>query len=156
MTNAYVYSTIVDAIEAAITAAFVPTTFSAITIEEDTEPKTIQSLPHFNVRALSVQSNPKGPNAGVTSVDDLYRFEIVCAYSMPPALGTTAGLAMRIKFVHATLLRAKLQSTATFAGVANLPYMVGFDPKNRNPRFEGAQTWRATFECHAQSNYFPT
>lgn len=154
MSNPYVGGTIADAIITAINAAWTPTPFTSLVIQEDTEPKTIQQLPFVNLRTLEIRSDPKGPNAGVTSVDDLYRYEIILAFVMPPALGTSAGKVARLKLDYASLLRATLQSGAFFAGVANLPYVTGVDFKNRNPKFDGEETLRILFQCHAQSDYF--
>jgi hypothetical protein len=158
VSNAYDTPTIADGIITAINAAWVGggKPFSAIEIQEDTEPKTIQDLPFVNLVALEVISDPKGPNASVVSVDDLYRYEIILYFAMPAAQGTMAGIPARLKSQYASLLRAQLQTSQAFAGVANLPYVTKVDYKNRNPRFEGAEMLRVIFECHGESNYFPT
>lgn len=161
MSNAYETPTIADGIISAINAAWVGTgkPFAAIEIQEDTEPKTIQEILNspktafVNLVALEVISDPKGPNASLVSVDDLYRYEIILYFKMPAATGTMAGIPARLKSQYASLLRAQLQSGEAFAGVANLPYVTKVDYKNRNPRFEGAEMLRVIFECHGDSPY---
>ena len=157
MSNTYAYAAIAEAMISAINAAWVPATFAAIEIQHDTEPKTIQQISggaFINLRPLEVKSDPRGPNAGLVSVDDLYRFEIIVYFPMPAATGMVNANVPFLKMGYASLLRAQLQtSSGTFAGVANLPYVTGADLRDRNPGFEGACSMRLTFECRAQSSY---
>ncbi len=151
------YVQIAEAVIAAINAAWVPSSFASINIQHDTEPKTIQQIAggaFVNLRPLEVKSDGRGPNAGLVSVDDLYRFEIIAYFPEPAATGTVNANVPFLKMGYATLLRAQLQTGDGFGGVANLPYVTDVDLRDRSPGFEGARMLRITFECRAQSNYF--
>jgi hypothetical protein len=154
-TSAYSYSGIAQAVINAVTAAWgagaVPGT---LTIQEDEEPLTIQGLPFVNVKVLEIMSNPKGLNATVQSVDDLYRFEVILYFLMPAATGGTGGLKARLKANYMSLLREKLQTGDGFGGAANFPYVTGADFRDLSPRPEGSATLRVRFECHGNSDYF--
>ena len=152
--SAYVYGAIADAVIAAITTAWTGLVPGTLTIQEDEEPLTIQQLPFVNIKVLEIQSNPKGPNATVQSVDDLYRFEIILYFAMPPALGTVAGKKTRVKQTYHSAARENLQTGDGFGGVANFPYVRVADFHDRQMKFEGAATLRIVFECHANPDYF--
>lgn len=159
MSNAYVYAQIAEAMIAAINAAWVPDSFASIVIQHDTEPKTIQPIAEgafVNLRPLEIRSSGRGINAGVVSVDDLYRFEVTVSFPEPAATGTVDANVPFLKMGYASLLRAQLQTGDGFGGVANLPYVTSVDMRDRSPGFEGARTLRIVFECRAQSNYFNT
>ncbi len=154
-TNALQTPAVADAIIAAINRAWGNLGIGTLKIEEDSEPRTFQELPFVNLKALEVKLNPKGPNAGVVSVDYLYRYDIILAFPVPPAMGNSAGKSARMKSHYASLLIGELQKGDGFGGVANLPYVTGVDFRDRSPRFENAEcTLRVTFECHSQANYF--
>ena len=154
MSNAYQTGAIADAIIAAIKSAWYTTSGNSLTIQEDSEPRTIQDLWFVNLKALEIIDNPRGPNASVLSVDDLYRYEIILYFPMPPALGTSAGKVARLKATYAGTLRQYLQTGDGFGGSANLPYVTGVDFRDLSPRPEGSATLRVKFECHGQSPYF--
>lgn len=155
MSNAFVYGPIADALAAALTTAFVPGVFEAITIQEDTEPQSIQALPFINLRPLEIKSG-MGPNSGVIVVNDTYRFEIILHFAAPTALGTVAGLETRIKWGYFDLIRANIQVGDGIIGPTNLCYVTGCDFKNRSPIRDGGRTIRVVWECQAQSNYYPS
>lgn len=153
--SAYSYSGIVQAVINAVTAAWgggaVPGT---LTIQEDEEPLTIQSLPFVNVKVLEIKSNPRGPNATVRSVNDHYTFDVILYFAMPAATGTTAGLKARIKSNYMSLFREQIQTGDGFGGAANFPYVTAADFRDLSPRPEGAATLRMRFECDANPEYF--
>lgn len=151
MSNALVVGTLADALIEAINTAWAGVVPGTLTIDEDSNPRTIQNLPFVRLNWTPVNVSFGGLNATVGNTNQAYEWEIILQFLMPPATGTSAGKLSRIKADYASLLIAQLQTGPGFAGIANMPLARRVDPREETPTFEGCSMLRLIFTCQVQA-----
>lgn len=149
MSNALQIPTVLDALIAAVTAAW----GSSITIDEDSVPRTLQQLPFVTLNWTEVDISLNGLNSAFNQTNHMYQVEIIYFFASPPALGTNQGKISRVKSTYASELIAQIQTSSTFAGL-NYPIIAHVSARDIEPPFEGASTLRLVFVGQGQASYY--